>query len=92
MRCFKLLHSVFQCPYGLSEFRKSRNHGLGLHPDFMGHDGSPGDDLIWFEVAVHASASGDHDLIADDDVISHPCLSTDHDVVPHMSTACDPDL
>ena len=40
-RCFKLLDPFFQCSYGLPEFRKPWNHGLGLHPDFMRHHGSP---------------------------------------------------
>ena len=42
--------------------------------------------------AGYARASGDHDLIADDDVICHSCLSADHDMVSHTSTAGDPDL
>ena len=92
MRCFKLLHPFFQSAYGLSEFRKPWNHGLRLHPNFMRHDGSAGDDLVRFEVSVHACASGNHNLIADDEVVCQSCLSTDHDMMSHASTAGDSDL
>ncbi len=41
VRCFQLFHPLFQCADGLSEFRKSWDHGLGFDPDFMRHHGSP---------------------------------------------------
>ena len=58
----------------------------------MRHHGSPGDNLVGFEAAVHSRTSGDHHLISDDDVVCKACLSTDHDVMPYASTAGNPDL
>ena len=48
--------------------------------------------MVGFETAVDACPSGNHDLISDNEMVCQPCLSTDHDVMPHASTAGDPDL
>ncbi len=58
----------------------------------MGHDGSSRNDLVRFEIAIDAGARGNHDLIADHEVIGQSCLSPDHDVMAHASAAGDSDL
>ena len=58
----------------------------------MGHGGESGNDFPVSDIAANAAASGGHDLMTDDDMISDARLAADHDMMSGSAAARDSHL